>query len=213
MKEIIQLCRADVQDIYEQFDASHDMQHIERVVLNGKKIAATEPKANAQMIELGLLLHDIDDPKYKHTNNPSARDLLQKYELSSQQIEAILSCIDAVSFSGGNELAIPSIEAAIMRDADRLDAIGAVGIARAFAYGGAKGRKLYDATEVPREEMTEADYRNKEASTVTHFHEKLLKLKELMVTHEGRRLAEERHVFMESFLAQLKNEVESENVK
>lgn len=212
MNEIIKLCRADVLNIYEQFDASHDMQHIERVGVNARKIMATEKDADALIIELGVLLHDVDDAKYKALENPTARELLERYPLDREIIERILICIDAVSFSGGNELEIPSLEAAIMRDADRLDAIGAVGIARAFAFGGAKKRKLYDLEEVPRDKMTEAAYRKKEVATVTHFYEKLLKVKGLMVTKEGRRLAEERHAFMENFLVQLTKEIESDDI-
>lgn len=211
MQKIIQYCRADVYKIYEQFDASHDMQHIERVYLNAQKIMKTERAANSFIVEMGVLLHDVDDPKYKHVGNPTAKELLEKYQLEPTMIEQILTCIDAVSFSGGNELDIPSLEAAIMRDADRLDAIGAVGIARAFAFGGAKNRKLYNLEEVPRAEMTEEAYRKKEVATVTHFYEKLLKIKGLMVTEEGKRLAKERHAFMESFLAQLKSEIESDD--
>lgn len=210
MNDMIKQCRKDVQEIYEQFDASHDMQHIERVLLNAEKIMGTEPTADPFMIRIGVLLHDIDDPKYHQIDNSTAEDLLKKYQLAPAIIEGILKNIAAVSFSGGNELEIPSIEAAIMRDADRLDAIGAVGIARAFAFGGAKGRKLYDLKETARNDMTTADYRKKEVATVTHFYEKLLKIKALMVTEEGRRLAEERHVFMESFLTQLSNEIESD---
>lgn len=211
MKDIIEKCRKDVLEIYKQFDASHDMQHIERVGLNAKKVMATEPEVDSFIIELGILLHDIDDPKYQQIGNPTAKELLERYQLAPAVIDQILTSIDAISFSGGNESKIPSLEAAIMRDADRLDAIGAVGIARAFAFGGARGRKLYDLEEVPRDQMTEAAYRKKEVATVTHFHEKLLKIKDLMVTKEGRRLAEERHVFMESFLTQLTNEIESDD--
>ncbi len=211
MKDIIEKCRKDVLEIYKQFDASHDMQHIERVGLNAKKIMATEPEVDSLIIELGILLHDIDDPKYQQIGNPTAKELLERYQLAPAVIDQILTSIDAISFSGGNESKLPSLEAAIMRDADRLDAIGAVGIARAFAFGGARGRKLYDLEEVPRDQMTEAAYRKKEVATVTHFHEKLLKIKDLMVTKEGRRLAEERHVFMESFLTQLTNEIESDD--
>ena len=123
----------------------------------------------------------------------------------------VLQTIHSVSFNGGNEEEIVSIEGAIVRDADRLDAIGAIGIARTFAFGGARGRKLYDAEESARTTMSENEYRSKETATVTHFYEKLLLLKELMVTEEGKRLAEERHTFMLAFLEQLKAETDSDN--
>lgn len=212
MQEIIQLCRADVTQIYNAFDASHDMQHIDRVLVNATRIMATEQKADPLIVTLGVLLHDIEDPKYYNKANPTVRELLARYSLDEAMIQDIVTCIEAVSFSGGNEGAIPSIEAAVMRDADRLDAIGAVGIARAFAFGGAKNRKLYNLEEEPRDTMTEAAYRKKEVATVTHFYEKLLKVKGLMVTNEGKRLAEERHAFMESFLQQLQNEIKSEDI-
>ncbi|MDS9470973.1 HD domain-containing protein [Sporosarcina pasteurii] len=208
MEKVIQSCREMAYQVYSKFDASHDMQHIDRVLSNAKKISATEPQADEFIIELGVLLHDIDDPKYLSEENPTAKDILEAHELDAAVISDILTCIAAVSFSGGNEEEIPSIEGAIMRDADRLDAIGAIGIARAFAFGGAKGRKLYDLSEVPRDEMTEKEYRKKEVATVTHFYEKLLKIKGLMVTAEGIRLAQERHDFMESFLRQLYHEVD-----
>lgn len=210
MEEIIQLCYKDVTQIYNTFDASHDMQHIDRVLVNARKILATEKEADPLLVTLGVLLHDVEDPKYRNSENPTVRELLAGYGLDAAQCEKIINCIEAVSFSGGNETDIPSIEAAVMRDADRLDAIGAVGIARAFAFGGAKNRKLYNLEEEPRDEMTEAAYRKKEVATVTHFYEKLLKIKGLMVTAEGKRLAAERHAFMESFLQQLHQEIKSE---
>lgn len=211
MKEIIQLCQRDVTKIYQSFDASHDMQHIERVLVNAKRIMATEGEADSFTVILGVLLHDVEDPKYQNDDHPTVRDLLSRYGLDEKRIQEILENIEAVSFSGGNEEEIPSLEAAIMRDADRLDAIGAVGIARAFAFGGAKNRQLYNLEERPRDQMTEAAYRTKKVATVTHFHEKLLKIKELMITSEGKRLAEERHAFMQLFLNQLEDEIKSED--
>jgi len=114
--------------------------------------------------------------------------------------------IESVSFSGGKEKTASTLEAKIVRDADRLDAIGAVGIARTFAFGGAKGRKLYDWSEVPRTNMTESQYRHEKTSSVTHFYEKLLLLKDLMVTETGKKLALQRHEFMLAFIDQLKIE-------
>ncbi|MEG0260817.1 MAG: phosphohydrolase, partial [Lysinibacillus sp.] len=115
-----------------------------------------------------------------------------------------------VSFNGGNELEATSIEAKIVRDADRLDAIGAVGIARTFAYGGAKDRKLYDVAEEARTEMSEDEYRSKQTSSVTHFYEKLLLLKDLMTTTRGKEMAAQRHEYMETFLQQFKAERDGE---
>lgn len=207
MGKIIQQCRKKVEEIYAEFDASHDIDHIDRVLVNAKKIMKTVPTANEMLVELGVLLHDIDDPKYEQARG-TAEEILQLLHIEEEVIQIILQNIEAVSFSGGNEKDIPSLEAAIMRDADRLDAIGAVGIARAFVYGGAKGHKLYNIDEKPREQMTEEAYRHKEIAVVTHFYEKLLKVKDLMVTDEGKRLAADRHLFMEQFLTQLSGEIE-----
>lgn len=205
--QVIADCRMKVKSIYEQFDASHDWQHIERVLENARHIANMEGGDQA-MIELAVLLHDVSDPKYKKAGKDPEQEILQQLELSDKECSDIRSIIRTVSFKGGTNDEPESIEGKIVRDADRLDAIGAVGIARAFAYGGAKGRKLYDRDEQARTAMTESEYRNGDTSTVTHFYEKLLLLKELMVTDSGKQMAEERHRFMLSFLEQLQNETD-----
>lgn len=207
MDQLIQTCKHSVLTIYEQFDASHDYAHIERVMKNAEDIMATEDNVDESIIRLAVLLHDIDDAKYKSDANPSAMEILQSIGASKQLTDKIIECIKSVSFSGGNAQAITSIEGAIIRDADRLDAMGAIGIARTFAFGGAKGRKLYDKSESVRSNMSEADYRGRGTASVTHFYEKLLLLKDLMVTTEGKRLAEERHTYMVSYLKQLEKEI------
>lgn len=207
MEQLYVKCKETAIDTYEKFDASHDFSHIERVMTNAMKILSTEPIANESIVKLGVLLHDIDDPKYKSDENLTAQEILEMNGADAKLIEKVLACIDSVSFSGGNEQNITSIEGAIIRDADRLDAIGAIGIARAFAFGGAKGRKLYDANETIRVQMSEEEYRGRGTASLTHFYEKLLLLKDLMVTKEGKRLAEERHVFMEKFLKQFNQEI------
>ena len=205
----IERCRQEVVGIYNKFDASHDFAHIERVMKNAEKILVGEPSANEEVIRLAILLHDIEDAKYKSNDNPSVREILQVIGADDELSKKVLACIGSVSFSGGNALDITSIDGAIVRDADRLDAIGAIGIARTFAFGGARGRKLYDTDEIVRDNMSEKDYRSKETASVTHFHEKLLLLKELMVTEEGKRLAKQRHDYMEGFLNQLDCEIGS----
>ncbi|RHW37640.1 HD domain-containing protein [Lysinibacillus yapensis] len=197
----------DVKRIYEQFDASHDFQHIERVLQNAESILATEPDANKEIVRIAVLLHDVSDKKYSE-DKEAENNLLHSLNLSADQKQHIKEIIESVSFNGGNEIPAKTIEAKIVRDADRLDAIGAVGIARTFAYGGAKGRKLYDDAEEVRLEMSEEEYRSKNTASVTHFYEKLLLLKDLMTTVKGKQMAEERHAFMETFLHQLKNERE-----
>ncbi|MCG7343076.1 HD domain-containing protein [Sporosarcina sp. ACRSL] len=206
METIVANVTERVIEIYRQFDASHDFNHILRVMKNAEDIARTLPEANLSIIRLAVLLHDIDDPKYNSVSNVSARELLHTAGVEDELAIQVLETINSVSFNGGNEEEIVSIEGAIVRDADRLDAIGAIGIARTFAFGGARGRKLYDTDEIARGKMSEEEYRSKDTASVTHFYEKLLLLKNLMVTEEGKRLAEERHAFMISFLEQLKAE-------
>lgn len=201
----IEKCTQLVRNIYDKMDASHDFQHIERVYKNAETILQSEPGANSTIVKLAVLLHDVSDAKYTETKEAEER-ILEALDLTEEERRNIRDIIASVSFNGGNELEAKSIEAKIVRDADRLDAIGAVGIARTFAYGGAKGRKLYDDAEEARSAMSVEEYRTKSTASVTHFYEKLLLLKDLMVTEKGRQMAEERHEFMVSFLRQLKKE-------
>lgn len=195
-----------VREVYAQFDASHDFQHIERVYQNALAILQSEPTADAKVVKIAVLLHDVSDKKYTDSKEQEEQ-LIAELPVSEDKKQHIRDCIAQVSFNGGNELEVTSLEAKIVRDADRLDAIGAIGIARTFAYGGAKGRKLYDKDEEVRTTMSESEYRQKNTSSVTHFYEKLLLLKDLMVTEKGKEMALERHQFMESFLKQLQHEI------
>ncbi|WP_342504495.1 HD domain-containing protein [Lysinibacillus sp. FSL L8-0126] len=195
-----------VREVYAQFDASHDFQHIERVYQNALAILHTEPTADVEVVKIAVLLHDVSDKKYTDSKEQEEQ-LIAELPVREEKKRHIRDCIAQVSFNGGNELEATSLEAKIVRDADRLDAIGAIGIARTFAYGGAKGRKLYDKDEDARTNMSESEYRQKNTASVTHFYEKLLLLKDLMVTEKGKQMALERHQFMESFLKQLQHEI------
>jgi len=195
-----------VREIYDQFDASHDFQHIERVYQNALAILHSEPTADEEVVKIAVLLHDVSDKKYTDSKEKEEQ-LIAELSVSEGKKQHIRDCIAQVSFNGGNELEATSLEAKIVRDADRLDAIGAIGIARTFAYGGAKGRKLYDKQEEARTNMSESEYRQNNTASVTHFYEKLLLLKDLMVTEKGKQMALERHQFMESFLKQLQHEI------
>ncbi|PSL41909.1 uncharacterized protein B0H99_101155 [Planomicrobium soli] len=206
-KEIIEKCEMAVKEIYNTFDASHDWQHIKRVMENAKKIMQHE-KANSFLVELAILLHDVSDPKYRKQGEDLETEIIESLGLSSTEKLEIRSIIGSVSFKGGQGIQAETIEARIVQDADRLDAIGAIGIARTFAFGGAKGRKLYDWQEEPRQNMSEEEYRSKPTSSVTHFYEKLLLLKDRMTTDAGKQIAEERHQFMLSFLEQLQKETD-----
>ena len=210
MEAMLDKCRHIVEEIYNRFDASHDFAHIERVLKNAEEILQQESAANGEIVRLAVLLHDIDDAKYQTAGQLTASDILRTLGAPDVLSHQVLACIDSVSFSGGNAKELTSIEGAIVRDADRLDAIGAIGIARTFAFGGARGRKLYDTSETARDQMSEAEYRGRETASVTHFYEKLLLLKELMVTEEGKRLAEQRHDYMVGFLKQLEREIGAE---
>ena len=207
----IEKCELLVKDIYNQFDASHDFQHIQRVRKNAQIISQEEGAVRTDLIELAVLLHDVSDVKYSGNEGKAKENaILDELDLALSDRQEIVEIIESVSFSGGHEKEAKTIEAKIVRDADRLDAIGAVGIARTFAYGGAKGRKLYDWSEAARMNMSESEYRNKETSSITHFYEKLLLLKDLMVTETGKKLALQRHEFMLAFIDQLKIETSEE---
>ncbi|MGI2326995.1 HD domain-containing protein [Planococcus sp. YIM B11945] len=208
-RQTIEQCKTAVKAIYDTFDASHDWQHIERVMQNAKMILAEE-QGDAFLVELAVLLHDVSDPKYRKDGEDLEKDILDRLNLSLEQKAAVESIIRSVSFKGGNGLTAETIEARIVQDADRLDAIGAIGIARTFAFGGAKGHKLYDWNEKPRTTMSEEEYRSVQKSSTTHFYEKLLLLKDRMSTDKGRQMAEERHQFMLSFLEQLQKETDGE---
>lgn len=199
-------CEIEVKEIYNKFDASHDFDHILRVLKNANEIMENMKDVNREAVELAVYLHDIDDPKYSEIESLSAAEILTKLNVPEDLSVLVMKTIESVSFSGGNSKEITSIEGAVVRDADRLDAIGAIGIARTFAYGGARGRKLYDPNESIRTSMSEHDYRATKTSSVTHFHEKLFLLKELMLTEPGRQMAELRHEFMKQFITKLEAE-------
>jgi uncharacterized protein len=185
--------------------SGHDWHHLERVRRLSLYIAKQEGLTDLHSIELAALLHDVSDEKLndnRESGQKKLENILLLLDLTDKEKEKIQAVIASVSFKGGNETAITEIEAKVVRDADRLDAIGAIGIARTFAYGGSKGNPLFNPELRVRENMTIEEYRNGETSTIHHFYEKLLKLKNLMCTETGRKLAEERHAFMENFLQQ-----------
>ncbi|MCM3704857.1 MULTISPECIES: HD domain-containing protein [Cytobacillus] len=206
MKEnIIHITEKFVRDTLGDDSTGHDWHHIERVRKNALYIAEKEQKGDPFLIEMAALLHDISDVKLNITVEAGDRklsDFLKELGITDDASSSIKEIIDAVSFKGGHNTRILSAEAQIVQDADRLDAIGAVGIARAFAYGGKKGQLIYDPVLEIRNEMTEDEYRNGRSSSINHFYEKLLKLKDLMNTDTAMELAEERHELMERFLHQ-----------
>lgn len=199
-----------VQDRLKNAEGGHDWFHIGRVLNNAREIAAGE-KVDLFVVELGALLHDIADYKF-HNGDESigpqiARNFLKEKQIPEDTINHVENIITWISFKGGNEAQLfNSPELQVVQDADRLDAIGAIGIARTFNYGGFKGRAIFDPEIKPNLNMTKEEYKASTAPTVNHFYEKLFLLKERMNTQTGKKLAEERHEVMENFLRQFYKE-------
>lgn len=182
----------------------HDWYHIERVWKTAKQIAEKE-KANRFIVEMAAILHDLIDDKVVDDSSKAVEEVeywLEGAGVSSKDSERIMEIIHTISFRGGSTRSTLTLEGQVVQDADRLDAIGAIGIARCFSYAGSKGNVLFDPELSIRENMTEKEYREGQTSAVHHFYEKLFKLKDLMNTEIGRQMAEERHAFMEDFLVQ-----------
>ncbi len=177
-------------ELFRSNSDGHGMDHTLRVWHNAMAIAESEGNCDLQIISLAALLHDVDDHKLFQTeNNANARSFLQKENIDPDKIETICSIINSVSFSKNRGKRPDSIEGRIVQDADRLDAIGAIGIARTFLYSGGHGRSIEDS--------------------VGHFHEKLLLLKDEMNTETARQMAVSRHAYMEGFLEELSEEMKS----
>ena len=198
----------------ENAEGGHDWFHIERVYKNSILIAKDE-KCNEIVVKLGALLHDIADSKFHNgdeTVGPKvAREFLESEGVSEEIISHVINIIENVSFKGGNfDKKFKSKELEIVQDADRLDAIGAIGIARTFNYGGFKNRQLYNPEILPNLVMTKEEYKNSESPTLNHFYEKLLLLKDKMNTETGKKIAQERHIYMETFLEQFHLELNGE---
>lgn len=187
-------------------EGGHDWFHIERVYKNALLIAQSE-NCDETVVKLSALLHDIADSKFHggdETIGPrTAKLFLESENVAQATIDHVINIIENISFKGGNfQKTFHSKELDIVQDADRLDAIGAIGIARCFNYGGFKNRVLYDPEIAPNLQMSKEQYKTNTSPTINHFHEKLLLLKDQMNTETGKRIAEERHLFMENFLGQ-----------
>ncbi|MBD0823444.1 HD domain-containing protein [Aestuariibaculum marinum] len=207
---IINLTKAFVKDTLVHAEGGHDWFHTLRVYNNAVLIAKQEP-VNLFIVQLGALLHDIADSKFHdgdETIGPKiAREFLFKHNVDSTIIEHVVQIIENISFKGGNEAQnFKSRELDVVQDADRLDAIGAIGIARCFNYGGFKNRALYDPEIKPNLNMSKEEYKASTAPTINHFYEKLLLLKDRMHTKTAQKVATERHIYMTQFLNQFYNE-------
>ncbi|MCF8381112.1 MAG: HD domain-containing protein [Bacteroidales bacterium] len=199
-----------VQQILKNAEGGHDWWHIYRVWNTTKLILKTE-KADALVCELGALLHDIADHKFHDEGEEKGVNLalqfLKEQGLEDEKINAILDIIRNVSFSKNiHAKKSHSIELQVVQDADRIDAIGAIGIARTFNYGGFKNRKIYDPEIKPKEFKSANEYVKSDAPTINHFYEKLLLLKDLMNTESGKKIANQRHQYMLDFLDQFHKE-------
>ena len=212
-EQIIQNTTQFVKDTLKDAEGGHDWFHTQRVFKNAHLIAKEED-VNLFIVSLGALLHDIADAKF-HCGDESmgpkkARSFLEEERVSEEVIVHVENIIKEISFksSVGRKQQFTSAELSVVQDADRLDAIGAIGIARCFNYGGFKNRALYDPSIPPNLNMNKEEYTKSTAPSINHFYEKLLLLKDLMNTKTGRLIAQERHAYMESFLTQFYHEWE-----
>lgn len=197
------------------FDAGHDWNHIERVLKLARIIQKEESSGDRMIIELSAILHDIADTKFYKGSETDGGDMAYNFllenGLNEDNARHIKEIINNISFKKHlDSVKINSIEFQIVQDADRLDAIGAIGIARAFHYGGYKNRALYDPDIPPMNYETIGEYLNSPSPTINHFYEKLLLLKSKMNTTTGKRLAEDRHAYMLNFIARFKSEWDGE---
>ena len=211
-RKIIENTTFFVKETLKNAEGGHDWFHIERVYRTSLSIAKTE-NVNTFIVALGSLLHDIADAKFydgDETIGPKmAKNFLQTQQVSDKAIEEVIYIINNISFKNsiGKTESIPiTKELQVIQDADRLDAVGAIGIARAFNYGGFKNRVLYDPSIKPNLKQTKEEYKKSKAPTINHFYEKLFLLKDMMNTKTGEIMAQERHDYMEDFLKQFYKE-------
>ncbi len=207
--ELLESCAEKVQSLLVGAEKGHDWFHIQRVRKNVFLLQSNEG-GDLFILELAALLHDIDDAKFNGGDElagaKKARRILEELDADQSTIDEVVSLVAQCSYKGGQVDDQPKLELQILRDADRLDAIGAIGVARTFHYGGFKNQALYDPEIPVREKMTPEEYRTGKSSTINHFYEKLLKLKDGMYTETGKRLAADRHQFLEAFLDQFMSE-------
>ncbi|MEK7526219.1 MAG: HD domain-containing protein [Patescibacteria group bacterium] len=203
-QEIIEKTRKYVEETLSGEGSGHDWWHVYRVWKTAQTIGEME-KADMFVVELAALLHDIADWKFNDGDEDAgaraARVWLESLEVESQIVDRVCEIIRTSSFKGaGVKSEMKTLEGKVLQDADRLDAIGAIGIGRTFAYGGHKGREMYNPNIKPEFHTTAEQYKNNVTPTINHFYEKLLLLKDLMNTKAAKQLAQERHKYMEGFL-------------
>lgn len=195
-----------IKELFSGDASGHDYWHSIRVYRNACKIALTEV-CDWKTVALAALLHDADDGKlFKTEHYENARKIMSANNIDRRLQEQVLCAIATVSFKGKDTKIPETIEGQIVQDADRLDAIGAIGIARTFAFGGSRGRRIHEPKEKPRMELTEKDYKTYEGTTINHFYEKLFLLKDLMNTASAKEIAEKRNSFMQQFMNEFYDE-------
>ena len=210
MDKIISDAIEFIKNLFKNEYSGHDCFHTLRVYKTASKIAQEE-NADLQTVQLAALLHDADDVKLSpqtSEHKDRAVAFLKEHGVADERIQAICTIINEVSFKGTDSVVPLSIEGKCVQDADRLDAIGAIGIARAFAYGGSHRRAMHDPEVEPKKNMNEEEYRNSRSTTINHFYEKLFLLKNMMNTAAARRLATQRDEFMKTYLSQFFSEWE-----
>lgn len=194
-------------DLFKNDFTGHDYYHSIRVYNNAMKISK-KYNCDIELISIASLLHDVDDVKlFNTTNYENARFILEKLNYQNDFIEKAIKIIKDVSFKGKDSVIPETIEGQIVQDADRLDAIGAIGIARTFAFGGSHNRPIYDPNVMPRVNMSSEEYRNSNNPTINHFYEKLFLLKDLMNTKEAYEIAKQRDEFMKNFVEEFYKEI------
>ena len=202
-----------VKQIFAADSSGHDYHHTIRVYRLAVEIAKQE-NADMQIVQLAALLHDVDDVKLSpetHEAKKNAVGFMKNNGMDEKVIASVCKIIDEVSFAGTDSVVPSTIEGKCVQDADRLDAMGAVGIARAFAYGGSKGRRIHDPDIKPMTNMNKADYnQNHNSTSINHFYEKLLLLKDMMNTESAKKMAMHRQAVMEDFLEEFMAEWEGE---
>lgn len=213
-KELVAATEVFIKEKFSGGEAAHDWWHIWRVWQLAKRIAAQEG-GNLEVVELGALLHDIADWKFHGGSDEAgpaaARAWLESQHAAPEVLKQVLHIVEHVSYKGaGEKEKMESLEGKIVQDADRLDALGAIGIGRTFAYGGYKQRPMYDPTVPVERHDTAEQYKSNNSPTINHFYEKLLLLKDRMHTPTGRAIALERHRYMEDFLERFMEEWKGE---
>lgn len=208
-KELVQRVATLAENFHSTDTTGHDWWHVYRV-WNLSKYIARQENTDCLVVELAALLHDMDDhkiPGADAVNFPNARNTLLSLNADSLLVEKVVEVISQVSFKGAGVNTTPtSLEACVVQDADRIDAIGAIGVARAFAYGGSKNRELFNPNVKPTHHTSFEEYKNSKGSTLNHFYEKLLLLKDLLNTNTAKRIAQQRHAYMQQFVEQFLDE-------